>query len=136
MKKRFFLKNRLGEIKNLIHDLVEFGNVHSISDDLVDSLHLAIDEVLTNIISYAYDDDAEHTIVVTIDVQDDRLIIEIEDDGKAFDPIKDYRPDTETPFYERDEIGGYGILIVRRLMDKFFYRREEGKNRFTMIKYR
>lgn len=130
MKQRFLLKNRLAEIKDVIYGIVEFGEAHSISGDIADGLHLAVDEVLTNIISYAYNDDAEHMIAVTVDVQNDRLIIEIEDDGKASNPIQDYRPDRETPFHEREEIGGYGIVIVRRVMDELAYRRQGGKKPF------
>jgi len=61
------------------------------------------------------------------------ITLQIEDDGKAFDPTVLDEPDTEAAIEERDA-GGLGIHFVRTLMDTVQYRRVGDRNRLTMTK--
>jgi len=60
-----------------------------------------------------------------------RLILS--DDGKPFDPLAHRDPDTTLSAAER-EIGGLGILIVKKTMSPVTYRRRNGNNILTMGK--
>ena len=60
----------------------------------------------------------------------------IADDGRPFDPLTEApEPDLESAIEDRP-IGGLGVHLVRTMMDEVRYRREEGKNRLTLVKRR
>jgi anti-sigma regulatory factor (Ser/Thr protein kinase) len=97
------------------------------------AINLVLDEVITNIIDYGYDDQAEHEIRVTMAVEGDRLTIEVEDDARPFDPLKAAPPDLDLPLEERP-VGGLGIHIMRSLMDAVEHQRRNDRNVLTMQK--
>ena len=91
------------------------------------------DELINNIISYAYSDKEEHDIEIKIEFFGDRLSITITDDGIPFNPFEAKKPDTELSLEDR-EIGGLGIHLVRNLMDKVSYKHHIGKNVISLTK--
>ena len=123
--------NRLDEIERLGRALEGFGAEHGLPPRVVFDSNLALDEVLTNIVSYAYDDDATHEIAVRLRIEDDRLVIEVEDDGRPFDPLAAPEPDLALHAGERP-VGGLGLSLVRRLMPELRYERRAGRNVLTM----
>ena len=55
------------------------------------------------------------------------------DTGRPFDPLQADDPDTKVPLSER-KIGGLGIFVVKKMMDKVEYRRENDRNILTLTK--
>ncbi len=98
-------------------------------------LNLILEELVTNIISYAYGDDRgkEHIITVNFKRKGDYLEVEVVDDGAAFDPLGVPPPDQHKDI-DRLEPGGLGIHLVRNLTDEVAYHRENGYNIFTFKK--
>ena len=94
---------------------------------------LAIEEIVTNCIHYGYEDDGEHTIIVTLDVQDGTLAVGIVDDGRAFDPMAAPEPDLSIKVQDR-RVGGLGIHLLRNLADRIQYQRLDGTNRIILEK--
>ena len=90
-------------------------------------------ELLTNTISYGYEDAGEHSIDIMIRLEGDVLAIEISDDGIEFAPDSAADPDTNAAIEDRP-IGGLGIFLTRKMMDSFDYRRDEGRNIVTLTK--
>lgn len=90
---------------------------------------LSLDEVLTNVASYAYaPDNGEVTVEYGILDGKERMIeIEIIDQGKPFNPLESHDPDTTLSAEERD-IGGLGLFIVKKSMDEVLYTRRDDKN--------
>jgi anti-sigma regulatory factor (Ser/Thr protein kinase) len=121
------LANRLPEIARLGGLLEGYCRDHGLPSKLCAEFTLALDEVLTNIISYGYPDPGEHTIIVRLAFEDGCLRAEVEDDGVPFNPLTAAEPDTAAPLEDR-KIGGLGILIVKKLMDAVAYERAGGKN--------
>ncbi len=86
-------------------------------------LELGIEEMLINIISYAYD--GEGSIWVRTTVEGSFFRLEFVDHGKAFDPLaRDMRPTDGTPTIDQEE-GGYGIYLVKKNFSSVAYAREE-----------
>ena len=56
-----------------------------------------------------------------------------EDSGKKFDPLAKEDPDISLPVEER-QIGGLGIFMVKKSMDKVMYEYKDNKNILTIIK--
>ena len=127
------LQNRYSEMEALADWLEDLGRANGLTEGVVQDLNLALEEVVTNVISYAYGDDAEHEILVRATRHGDRLEVEVEDDGKEFDPLAIPPPDLEKPLEER-EIGGLGIHLVRKSMDAVKYRRAGNRNVLLLVK--
>jgi len=127
------LVNQRAEIQRLGEIAERFGADNGLSDDEVMSVNLVLDELVTNIMDYGYDDGGRHEIRVTMTAEHGTLTIEVEDDARAFDPLAAPPPDLDLPLEERP-IGGLGIHIVRSVMNTVEYQRREGHNILTMRK--
>jgi serine/threonine-protein kinase RsbW len=96
------------------------------------SLVLAVGELCANSIEHAYDGQGGHPIHVSVSAFEDRLVIEVEDFGRAFDAARYVEPDLDTlPDH------GLGLHLVRRIADSVStdVRRERG-TRWTLVKFR
>jgi anti-sigma regulatory factor (Ser/Thr protein kinase) len=111
----------------------EFGNSVGLSKKTIFSLSLAMEELVTNIISYGYTDDAEHFINIAISYTDGIIVISLEDDGIAFNPLDAPKPDCECPLEQR-KIGKLGIYLTKEFMDDLVYERRDDKNILTLKK--
>jgi serine/threonine-protein kinase RsbW len=99
--------------------------------DFVDHVELAVSEACTNAIRHTKDPDAEATVAIRFEVHEDRLVVEVKDRGGGFDLEKIPPPDFEKLF----EGGGYGLYIIRTVMDEVFYTRGDEYNTLIMKKY-
>jgi len=130
---RIVLRNDLSEIAKLHRELGNFGQKCSLSSKALFELNLILEEVLANVISYAYADNQLHEIVVRADLRDGELIIDVEDDGRPFDPLQITPPDLDRPLEQRN-VGGLGLHLVRELTSSIEYTRREEKNHLVMRK--
>jgi serine/threonine-protein kinase RsbW len=94
---------------------------------------LAIEELVTNCIKYAYDDGGEHVIDILLSVAGQELTMTVVDDGRAFDPLQAPSPDLSLSIEDRP-VGGLGLHLLRALADEIAYERRDGANRVTLIK--
>lgn len=121
------LRNDLAELQRLNQLVSDFAESHGLPSELVFRLTLVLEEIITNVISYGYEDEIEHEISVRLSWEDPDMKIEVEDDGRPFNPLEAPPPDMVKPLAERP-VGGLGIHLVREMMDKLEYRRENDKN--------
>ena len=90
-------------------------------------VNLVLEELVLNVINYAYDE-IGHQVEVQLTCNEEDLVIEITDEGKPFDPLHDAPdPDMESPMEER-RIGGLGVYLVRTMTSEMQYRRQNGRN--------
>jgi len=127
------LKNDLSEINRLSERVNDFAEANNLSPKTLFALNLSLEEVITNVISYGFDDDKEHQILVHIYSIGGEISVEIEDDGKPFNPLQVDEPDLTIPLEERP-IGGLGIHLIRNYMDDLEYKRDGYKNILRMKK--
>ncbi len=123
----FELKNDLSELEQLCQTCEEIGRDINISDKTIFEMNLALDELFTNIISYGFNDQQEHTIKINITIEGDQLQMRIEDDGVPFNPMESKTPDFQCGI-EECKIGGLGIHLIRKMMDDVQYKRVSDKN--------
>lgn len=127
------LKNQMSEVSRLNDFVKMVGERLQLDKSLVKKLRLAVEEVVVNVISYAYLEETEGNVVVSARADKKRLSFVITDWGFAFAPTDAPRADISQPVEER-AIGGLGIMLVRQLMDSVNYERVDGKNILTMRK--
>lgn len=117
-------------IEFIIKDLKEI-----VSDKkLINQIRLSCEEVLVNVISYAYPDavgDVE--IMCEIPTDGGELFVQFVDEGIAYNPLLNQDPDLDEPIENRD-IGGLGVYLYKTIMDKVTYERKDEKNILTFIK--
>ena len=94
-------------------------------------LLIAADEIFSNIVRYSGATRWALSVELTHHPEGVRLVFT--DDGKSFDPLAHRDPDTTLRAEER-QIGGLGILIVKKTMSPVIYKRRNGKNVLTMGK--
>lgn len=97
------------------------------------TIRISCEEIIVNIISYAYPPDADGHIRLEVTRDHGKLCIEIQDGGVPFNPLDRQKPDISQQLEER-EIGGLGIFLVLEMMDEVEYRNEEGKNKLILRK--
>lgn len=123
------LENRLEEIAQLAQSIETFLEGQGASSKTIYAINLALDELLTNIISYGFGADAPgtHKIAIDITVQGGTVEARVEDDGCAFNPLEVPEPDLDADIDER-RIGGLGIYFILTLMDRIEYQRTRDRN--------
>jgi anti-sigma regulatory factor (Ser/Thr protein kinase) len=99
-------------------------------------LSLAVDEIATNTVLYGYAEEAPGNITIWGEADENRLVIYLEDSGRAFDPREAPPPEgLDRPLEERED-GGLGIFLALWGVDDFVYERVGGKNRSIFVIYR
>ena len=133
MRKEIKLKNQVSELDLMAQFIEETGEELGLDMVLLMNLNLVLEEMVSNIIFYAYPDGTEGTIELAVESDGKELTFFLYDYGREFDPTQKADPDVSINPAERD-IGGMGIFIVRNIMDKVTYQRLNGKNILTMKK--
>ena len=105
--------------------------LEGVPDDCANIMMVAADEIFANIVRYSGATDWTLTVERTHHPDGVRLVIT--DNGKPFDPLSHRDPDTTLCADDR-EVGGLGILIVKKTMSPVTYRRNNDRNILTMGK--
>lgn len=127
------LANDLREIAAAAARIDGFCDDRGLAPEAAYAVNLAIDELLTNTITYGYDDDEAHRIEIVVRLEDETLVVAIVDDGAAFDPTRAPEAEAAAPLEDR-ALGGLGLLLVNRMMDSVEYQRRAGCNVVTLIR--
>lgn len=125
--------NKISEVSRVVDSVEAFAEEIDLPFKVLNTVNLALDEIVTNIISYGYTDDENHEIEIELILLDGVLTVKVEDDAKAFNPLDQPEPDTDIPLEEK-KIGGLGIHLIKNLMDELEYIRVNDKNVFVMKK--
>ena len=88
------------------------SRLHPLSEETLGDLKLAVTEACTNSVRHGYSS-GEGTVEIVYELQPDRLVVEVADDGPGFDAAGD-RPNDENLAE-----GGLGIAIIRAVSDEF-----------------
>jgi serine/threonine-protein kinase RsbW len=124
--------DRLPQIMQAVSDAM---NASGFSPQETFEVQLAVEEACTNIIRHAYEGRTGF-IYISILTEKDKLKILIEDNGPPFDPTEHTtmrrrgQDDIEGP------VGGWGIGLIRAVMDEMTYMRNSNRNILCLGKRR
>ena len=133
MKKEIKIKNQVGELEKVNAFIEEIGDELQLDMELLMNLNLVMEEMVSNVIFYAYPEGKTADIELSADCTGHTLTFVLSDKGREFDPTMKEDIDTGTDPADR-ELGGLGIYIVKNIMNEVTYQRLEGKNLLTMKK--
>ena len=103
-----------------------------LADDVTFKMTLVLEEAVTNVINYGFADlPPPHVIRVRLEIGRERIVAEVVDNGRPFDPLARPDPDLLRPLEERQP-GGLGIHLMRRMTDRIEYRRN-GRDNYLLL---
>jgi sigma-B regulation protein RsbU (phosphoserine phosphatase) len=127
------ITNELKNIDVANDSFNEFAEAVDIGMRVSLKINMCFDDLLNNIISYAYSDEGVHEIEIVAVLVNNKLTITITDDGMPFNPFAAEDPNITLDIEDR-ELGGLGIHLVKNVMDDVSYQRKQNKNIVTLIK--
>lgn len=122
----FVLEPNLTEIDRINDELNDFAKAHGVANGIIQKLKISIDDLVTNIITHGLSGD-DHSIEIRFTCSDKQLVVEISDDGIAFNPFDGAKPDTTLSIEDR-EVGGLGVFLVSELVDDVAYQWHNHRN--------
>src|SRR5262249_1752436 len=125
-------RNDDAELRPISDWFREFARDRGLSESRTLDIELCLNELIVNVINYAYADRGRHEIRLSLEGDAGEIRATIEDDGRPFNPLeKDAPPIPDS--LEEAGIGGWGIPLVRALASDFSYERRNGRNRVTIV---
>jgi anti-sigma regulatory factor (Ser/Thr protein kinase) len=127
------LRSTPAEVERLNREFGAFADEHGLAPAVRHSMNLALEEVVTNVISHGYQGRDDQWITVEVVLAAGEVTARVEDAAPAFDPLQLPPPDVTVPL-ERRRPGGLGIYLSRNVLDGLHYTRIGGKNRLDLRK--
>jgi anti-sigma regulatory factor (Ser/Thr protein kinase) len=110
--------------------LTGVGAVARAPENVLADLKVAVTEACTNAIQHGYAaPDVAASVVVRYRIADGRIEVEVEDNGRGFDPND---PGASTPEDARSQ--GMGLMIIRALTDELLVDSDASGSRITFAK--
>jgi serine/threonine-protein kinase RsbW len=120
------------ELDTLLPELTRFLEENGVEESVTYIVQLAVEELVLNVIKHGSHGETDRNIALRVDLEDARhAMLEVEDDGDAFDPRTAAEPDFEGMLHGT-RVGGLGVHLVRSLVASLDYQRTGDKNRVRM----
>ena len=122
------------EPRRIAEQFERFGAENGLPARTIFGFQLALDEILTNVISYGFEEaDQDPVITVTLHLRDTEVEAVIQDNGRPFNPLEDAAdPDVDLPASGRP-VGGLGIHLTKAFVHSLKYERVDGCNRLNLV---
>jgi serine/threonine-protein kinase RsbW len=100
-------------------------DAHAVSHDL----QLAVQELCANVADHAYAGTVDGRLQIALAIVDGRAVVDLRDAGQPFDEAC-VRTTASGEVSDR----GYGLALIRALVDEVTYRRQDGRNHWRLVK--
>ena len=122
------------EPRRVVEQFEQFALEHELPMGLTFKFQLALDELLTNIVSYAFEEGAaDPVITLVLQIADAGLEALLQDNGRPFNPLRDAPvPDLDLSAEDR-RVGGLGIHLTKAFVHTLSYERVDGWNRLNLV---
>jgi len=100
-----------------------------IAADFLNDVKLAVTEACTNVIKHAYKYNPQKTFDLSLQVSQKLMMVKLTYEDKGFDPAKIPSPD-----FSKVQEGGFGVFIIRKVMDDVVYSTHSGSVVLRMVK--
>jgi serine/threonine-protein kinase RsbW len=127
------LSGTVAELPAFFERLEDWAKDHDVPPPLASSVGLMLDELLTNVATHGYQGAGGPVVVQLAFDAPATLSAVLRDEGPAFDPTTRVAADVEASLEDR-HIGGLGVHFVKRLADRFVYRRDGAINEISLTR--
>jgi anti-sigma regulatory factor (Ser/Thr protein kinase) len=128
---RLELEADLAQLNRIREFVTESATSLGIAPSSFDDLRLAVDEAVTNILTHGYRGPGD--IEIELDTAGADLVIRLRDRAMPFDPAHSPLNDPHNS-EQGDAPGGFGVYLIRTVMDEVSHRPLDPGNELTMIK--
>ncbi len=118
------------EVMRAVETFQKFAREKQMPEKDIFGLSLALEECGSNIVNHALKGDPRQTFQVTIEYTGNAMVVELRDNGPEFDPTRAIA----NPSSNDDQVGGWGIQLVRHYASDIQYRRNAGHNILRLTK--
>lgn len=120
----------LAEVRDFV---AEYAFECGFTDKQVQDIRLAVDEAYTNIIKHAYKFDSTRKVDIELGVEGENFYVSLFDEGISFDINSYKKPDLSEKLKQKKR-GGFGVYLIKQLMDNVEYHTEGSQNEIKMVK--
>ena len=121
------LNNTMDDLHRAMQETESFLEANEVSAKRSYAIRLAVEELLSNIIKYAYDEAGAHDVWFSLQLQDPASLT-LSDDGKPFNPLEDAPAPVLEGDLEDRPIGGLGLHMIQSMGMELAYERLDGRN--------
>ncbi|MGB4869829.1 MAG: anti-sigma regulatory factor [Candidatus Promineifilaceae bacterium] len=133
MMKALRVEGTLQAIEPIVKFAIQAAKEAGLDDQATFRIRLAVDELITNIIMHGYMEAGRSgDIVISSEIDEERLKIYLEDYGLSHDPRNTPPPNLDAPLEERP-LGGLGIYLALWAIDQFHYEHDRNGNRSVLV---
>ncbi|PKL44940.1 MAG: ATP-binding protein [Candidatus Riflebacteria bacterium HGW-Riflebacteria-2] len=127
---------KLENLNDMLGFILGYASEQGFDDKKAGKIRLAMEEILVNIISYAYPEKSGSIDIDCSPAEGDKtgITIEVKDLGVPFNMLEKEDPDITLPMEDR-QIGGLGIFFAKQIMDSLTYERSGNANILRLTKY-
>lgn len=127
------INNDVSQIRVVSKALGTFAEEVELPNKILFNFDLALEELISNIILHGYSNKASEPILIELnyDEQSGNFEAIITDTAEAYNPLEHDEPDVTLSAEERN-VGGLGILLVKKKIPQLSYSRKNGKNRIIL----
>jgi serine/threonine-protein kinase RsbW len=131
---RLTVPGTLESLETVADYVAEAAAAAGLDEETSYRLRLAVDEIVTNVVLHGYGDTGNKGMLeLQAGIEEKSLTIFIEDTGLTYNPQQYRRPEgLDLPIDQR-QVGGLGVYLAMRSVDKFLYERVGDRNRHTLI---
>lgn len=134
-KEEIVVPASMAHLKEIRDFIEQIGKKYKISDKIINSFKLVVDEACTNIIRHGYKDIKDGKITIRAIIRRLSVTIVVIDQGRSFDPRQVKDPDLQK-YVQIGKKGGLGIHMMRKLMDDIQYNITGHGNELRLAKTR
>src|SRR6185436_5239608 len=106
-------RNEIAQLAIVSEAMERIGRDHALAPKALVQLQVALDEMVSNVIKYAWPEGGAHEIRIRITVTNGEVKIDISDDGRSFDP-RSAELSARPPPGRRPRPGGVGLHMVKQ----------------------
>lgn len=124
--------NQLAEVFGVLDRCENLLEEAEVPATLRSDMRLVLEELMVNTVEYGYPDGRPGQIRILLQPQPDAVVVELVDDGIAFDPLQSATPDLTGDLADREEVGGLGIHLARTMASEMRYTRDADGNHLLL----
>jgi sigma-B regulation protein RsbU (phosphoserine phosphatase) len=126
------VSNEMGEVIKILEHIEKLALDTGFTREETNDILISVEETCVNVVRYALPSEKVNNFEVQSWFEEERLTVMVRDKGVPFDPTR-FMESPADFLSKRRELGGYGLLLIKQLMDEVSYRYDEEKGNITTL---
>lgn len=132
---RLSIPSRTSQLARVRQRVACWAEEADLPEKSAQALQLAVDEACANAIEHGYGGRPDGRVEVEVAFRRDAVTVTVRHRGSPYDPEK-HRPTALEEMVQGHRIHGYGLHLMRRLVDEIAFRLHDGASEVCLTKRR